>query len=62
MAIKLHTPEDHNFGKLLLRNSLKVPIVERSQRDREAQMFVVMIGHALWGLFWFQFVIGVVSD
>lgn len=62
MAIKLHTPEDHNFRKLRWKYSLKVPIVERPQRDREAQMFVVMIGYALWGLFWFQFVIGVVSD
>jgi hypothetical protein len=62
MAIKLHTPEDHNFGKLRWKYTLKVPIVERSERDREAQMFVVMIGYVLWGLFWFQFVIGVVSD
>jgi|688.fasta_scaffold20216_7 hypothetical protein len=62
MAIKLHTREGHNFGKLLWKYTLKVPLVERPQRDREAQLYVVMICHTLWCLFWFQFVIGVLSN
>ncbi len=62
MAIKLHIPEDPKLGKLGWKFSLKVPVVERPQRDREAQMYVVMICHSLCILFWFQFALGVVSD
>lgn len=62
MAKELIVPKDKSNGHLRCKFTSKIPVVERPQRDREAQMYIVLICTSLWGLFWFQFVIGVVSN
>ena len=58
MPVRLHVPEDKRTGQVPLRFGLRFHGYERPQRDREAQMFVVLICATLWGWFWFQFLIG----